>query len=240
VSANHSIRFCPGCGEPVQPWNALATARYCGACGASLDLVPDPDRLRVPCATPQPTGEERRTYPRAPLGPRVAAILIDAIIAVSIVLPGFLLLVFGLVENRRESAGLYTNIGGALFVIGGLWFFWYGFAKDGFRVGQSIGKRSAGLIVVHLATGQPCTRTQSLIRNLVHGLLFMVGGLPLLLEPLAVLLDPNGRRIGDHVAHTQVVTTADYELVERARNAGQLESTDAPSAEESSVAIVTE
>jgi uncharacterized RDD family membrane protein YckC len=70
--------------------------------------------------------------------------------------------------------------------------------------GRSVGKLFCGLIVVDLRTGQPCGAGGSIKRNvlwLVPGA-NLVGGI---LEALTIVRDPQGQRLGDRLAATQVV-----------------------------------
>jgi hypothetical protein len=58
--------------------------------------------------------------------------------------------------------------------------------------------------VISLTNGRPCTRLQSAQRNfilVVPGLNVVAAGL----ETLAVARDPQGQRLGDKLANTQVV-----------------------------------
>jgi uncharacterized RDD family membrane protein YckC len=70
--------------------------------------------------------------------------------------------------------------------------------------GQSVGKFCMGLVVISLATGRPCTLVGSVRRNL---LLVLPGAnaVAVVLETATVLRDPQGQRLGDRLAQTQVV-----------------------------------
>jgi uncharacterized RDD family membrane protein YckC len=70
--------------------------------------------------------------------------------------------------------------------------------------GQSIGKFLFGLRVISLADGRPCSRLHSIQRNFI----LLVPGLNIVavvLESLAIRRDPQGQRLGDTLANTQVV-----------------------------------
>ena len=75
--------------------------------------------------------------------------------------------------------------------------------RDGIR-GQSVGKFFLGLVVINLQTGRPSTFTGSVRRNL---LLLLPGAnvVAVFLEAVTVVRDPYGQRLGDRLAHTQVV-----------------------------------
>ena len=73
-----------------------------------------------------------------------------------------------------------------------------------FAPGQSVGKFLLGLHVIHVRTHEPCTRGNSIRRNI----LFVVPGLNIVavvLESMAIVRDPQGERLGDLLAETQVV-----------------------------------
>jgi hypothetical protein len=73
-----------------------------------------------------------------------------------------------------------------------------------FVPGQSVGKFCFSLLVISLETGRPCGRMHSVTRNIM----FLIPGLNLVaavLEIATVIRDPQGQRLGDRVAHTQVV-----------------------------------
>jgi uncharacterized RDD family membrane protein YckC len=70
--------------------------------------------------------------------------------------------------------------------------------------GQSIGKFLFSLVVISLESGRPSTRTASARRNFI----FVVPGLNIVavvLEALTIVKDPQGQRLGDRMAQTQVV-----------------------------------
>jgi hypothetical protein len=73
-----------------------------------------------------------------------------------------------------------------------------------FVPGQSVGKFFFSLLVISLETGRPCGRMHSVTRNIM----FLIPGLNLVaavFEIATVIRDPQGQRLGDRVAHTQVV-----------------------------------
>ena len=95
---------------------------------------------------------------------------------------------------------LYQNTGSiASLIIGAA----YVLLKDGIR-GQSLGKLWCGLVVMNLETGQPCTLTDAAWRNA----LFLIPGanvVAVALEPITLMRDPQGQRLGDRIAQTQVI-----------------------------------
>ena len=91
------------------------------------------------------------------------------------------------------------------------WALYYGATKDARGNGQSIGKKMVGLMVVGTETNQPCTLGQSIGRALVRLLFGVIPVVGQLIEPIAVLVTDDGRRVGDRAASTQVIRASDYE-----------------------------
>ena len=75
--------------------------------------------------------------------------------------------------------------------------------RDSVR-GQSLGKVLMGVVVISLDTGRPCGAKASVWRNVVL-LVPGVNVVAIVLEPLTIARDPQGLRLGDRVAQTQVV-----------------------------------
>ncbi len=98
------------------------------------------------------------------------------------------------------SLYFYQNSGSAWFVAAGAV---YVMLRDAIR-GRSVGKFFVGLAVISLETGRPCTLVGSVRRNLV----FLFPGanvVAVFLEAITVVRDPQGHRLGDRLARTQVV-----------------------------------
>ena len=73
-----------------------------------------------------------------------------------------------------------------------------------FIPGQSIGKFLFGLRVISLGDGRPCSRLHSAQRNCI----LLVPGLNVVavaLETIAIARDPQGQRLGDTLANTQLI-----------------------------------
>jgi uncharacterized RDD family membrane protein YckC len=80
--------------------------------------------------------------------------------------------------------------------------------------GQSVGKLLSGLVVIELTTGRAASVTASAKRNL---LLLLPGAnvVAIFLEARTIARDPQGQRLGDRLAHTQVVEGAGARDLER-------------------------
>lgn len=120
-------------------------------------------------------------YPKADVARRVLAAAID----------GSLIL---------TSLYFFLHAESAWFVVAGAT---YAGMRDAMR-GRSVGKFFAGLMVISLETGKPCSLVGSVTRNLV----FLFPGANLVavvLEVVTAVRDPWGYRLGDRMARTQVV-----------------------------------
>ena len=145
-----------------------------------------------------------RRYTKANIGSRLLACIIDGIVSVVPVTAVTLFVVFSGMIHRSTPLSVLGIVASAL------WTIWYGFTKDGRDAGQSVGKEMMDLMVVNTETNTPCTIGQSAIRALV---LWLVGLIPVvgwLIEPIMVIADEDGRRLGDRAASTQVISVDEY------------------------------
>lgn len=95
---------------------------------------------------------------------------------------------------------LYWNSGVVLYLAAGSAYLLF---RDAVK-GQSIGKFLFGLVVISLETGRPASLAGSVRRN---ALLLLPGAniVAIFLEAGTVIRDPQGQRLGDRLAQTQVV-----------------------------------
>jgi uncharacterized RDD family membrane protein YckC len=122
-------------------------------------------------------------YAKADLGKRFAAAAVDVIVITT-------LLVFYRTFETVLSL-LFVAVAAVYLVL-----------RD--SGGRSLGKFFCGLMVINLKTGRPCTRGDSISRNA----LFLLPGANLVavfLEAATIARDPQGQRLGDRFAQTQVV-----------------------------------
>lgn len=208
--------FCPQCGAEAQDGDA-----FCGICGGDLSQAGAPALVQPPTPVapatqptaplpPQPTAplpaqpaaatpvmSGAAEYSKAPSGGRLGAVIIDSIVA-SALLPLGALLVYAAAAKGGASA-----IGYALLGLGVLWQLAYMLGRDAFG-GAGVGKRLTGLVVTSVATGAPAGFGPNFVRQLVF---YALNAIPIggLIEPIMVLADKGGRRLGDKLAKTQVV-----------------------------------
>jgi len=120
-------------------------------------------------------------YLKADVRKRGAAAFIDGLVVVTLFL-------------------FYRAVGSASYLVAGAAYLLF---RDAIG-GQSIGKLLFGLVVIRLETGRPSSVSGSLQRNL---LLLLPGAnlVAIFLEAQTIVRDPQGQRLGDKLAQTQVV-----------------------------------
>jgi len=223
---------CPSCGAQVDEGSA-----FCPSCGAGVaaseptmpaapePIAPPPLPSAAPTPPPPPPPVEPppfvsaapvsaapaattaapqsgAAYPKAPLGARFGAVVVDGVIASALLAPAFLFLYAGLVSGGSSV------LGWILVVIGGLWELVYFLGRDGFT-GAGFGKRLGRIVVVSSATGAPAGMGASIARQGVMWLLGLIPAVGSLIEPIMVIADKDGRRVGDKAAKTQVARADD-------------------------------
>lgn len=153
----------------------------------------------VTIVAPQPV-----VYPKAPVGERFVASVVDKVLSYGPLLATGIL-------TALSGGGFETVVGWIAIALSFVWMAYYNFTKDGREGGQSIGKRMFGLMVVHIPTNAPCTKGQSALREIVKIAFGMVPLLGWLIEPIKILSNDKGQRFGDEAAHTQVIRARDYQ-----------------------------
>jgi uncharacterized RDD family membrane protein YckC len=101
---------------------------------------------------------------------------------------------------------------------------------DGLFDGRSLGKKIIGLRVVSVDADKPCSFRDSILRNSIFGIGYLLYQIPwfgwvfiviaIVLEFIILLGSKNGMRLGDEIAKTRVVaTTTDTETLTGRLNA---------------------
>ena len=123
-------------------------------------------------------------YPKADIGNRIVAHLLDSVICF---------------------------IGCLFLVIPGLA---YSFIMDGLGKGQSIGKKNRELMLINTSTNTPCTIGESAIRALImigFGVIPFIGIGFSIYNIYSSLTNPHGIGFYDRLLHLQVIRKEDYE-----------------------------
>lgn len=137
-------------------------------------------------------------YPnKASLGSRFVASLLDDLICVGLSIPAIIFFVIGM-----ESGSVF------FFFLAFILYFiplFYTFIKDGLGEGQSWGKKTMDIKVIHVSDNTNCTKRISALRALISVLINLVPFIGWLIEPIMVLATSDGRRLADKAAGTMVV-----------------------------------
>ena len=147
-----------------------------------------------------------RRYVKAPIGSRFLGYLIDLFVAAAPAIAGAGYAFTRVNRGRPMDSMTITFLGAAV-----LWGLYYSFAKDGFEGGQSFGKKTVDLMVVNVITHRPCSLGESFVRGIIQTLLGLIPVVGWLIEPIAILVNDDGRRLGDRAAGTQVIETRLYD-----------------------------
>jgi hypothetical protein len=102
--------------------------------------------------------------------------------------------------------------------------------RDGFNEGGGFGKNKRGISVINIDTLEVCDYPRSFVRNSISdistfliaaqlgwgtGMLQLAGLMVVAVDVWRILKSDGGRRVGDVIAHTQVVYWDDYLQVKR-------------------------
>jgi uncharacterized RDD family membrane protein YckC len=171
--------------------------------GLSAAIQQDADDASMPLGEVH-VRANRVTYPRAPLGARAIAYLLDMLICS---VPVFLAAVPFWIG---VASGLSSFVTALPVLAAVIWGIYYGLNKDGRRGGQSIGKAKVGLMVVSIESNRPCSAGESAVRAITLAIANVIPFVGWLIEPITVLATNDGRRIGDRFAGTQVIAVYSY------------------------------
>jgi uncharacterized RDD family membrane protein YckC len=164
----------------------------CPKCG----LLNPPTALRCDCGWDFARNTMKESYLKSTIAPpanlasfgdRLFGQILDSIVAIVAVVVSLVPYTFS------ETLGQVTFVCGVFFAL------FYILFADGFRNGQSYGKRIMKTAVIDATTGKPCTFGQSFVRNL---LLLILGVID-----WVFIFGERRQRLGDKAANTLVIKT---------------------------------
>jgi uncharacterized RDD family membrane protein YckC len=144
------------------------------------------------------------SYAKCNIGKRIGAWLIDSLIVGVFLIPSIIILITAFNEPRLTFPLLLLSI---MLLFPSII---YSFIRDGLGQGQSWGKQLLNLMVVDLKSNEPCSKGKSFVRNVIGFLLSLFPYIGWLVEPIIVLADDKGRRLGDRAAETMVIERDQY------------------------------
>ncbi len=185
--------------------------KFCPLDGGAVTTMQPAQYQQSAFGQPIPQNINGRTFknPKASLGERFLAALIDGMISFGLLLPAFILLFLAWDKSLGDNNGEVLS----LFLIAlllSLIPLAYNLAKDGLGAGQSWGKRTLGLMVINLDNNTPCDFSKSFFRNIISFLVCLIPFIGWAIEPVMILATEDGRKLADKSANTQVINKKYY------------------------------
>ena len=177
---------------------------------AHIALIEELERRSLRPAEPARGRKHATRFPAAPFENRFGAWIIDTVIGLG---PVITAAAWGLIFKQGDLSHTTQVVNLAATA---LWSVYYQLTKD--LRGQSFAKKKFNLIVVDVKTGARCSAGQAIGRAAFIAPLNFIPLLGWIIEPIAAL-SWGGRRLGDRVAGTQVISQEVYEaLASRSRH----------------------
>lgn len=152
-------------------------------------------------------------YDNAPIGRRFLAYLLDGFITLMFFIPSLILILDYFREYYTYGSISMIGYNPSKIIFGFILLFLpfiYSLIKDGLGNGQSYGKRALNLMVVNVNSNSPCSKSNSAGRNIMFSIISCVPYIGYFVEIIMVFANPDGRKISDLVAGTQVIDVNDY------------------------------
>lgn len=211
----NGAKFCPNDGGPIKLENEiLSTLNVEAPPIPTTEETKNSYQEQHNLSSPQPIYQVRKKYNKASIGKRLWAYILDGLIATALFIPSLLFL-FGFFKELflyGEYGGYSSNseqnliIGLLLLILP----FRYALIKDGIGRGQSYGKKAVDLMVINVITNEPCTKWNSTGRNILFSIICAIPYLGYLIEIILVFANPDGRKLSDLGAGTQVIEVKEY------------------------------
>lgn len=152
-------------------------------------------------------------YDTAPIGRRFLAYLLDGFITLLFFIPSLILILDYFIELYTYGSISMYGYNSYKIIFGFLLLFLpfsYSLIKDGLGNGQSYGKRALNLMVINVNSNNPCSKSNSAGRNIMFSIISCVPYIGYFIEIIMVFANPEGRKISDLVAGTQVIDANVY------------------------------
>ncbi|MBX9886528.1 MAG: RDD family protein [Flavobacteriaceae bacterium] len=153
------------------------------------------------------------TYKKADIGKRFLAYLLDGLITLLFFIPSLILITDFFMEYYTYGSISMYGYNTTKIIFGFILLFLpftYSLIKDGLGNGQSYGKRALNLMVVNVNSNNPCSKSNSVGRNIMFSIISCVPYIGYLVEVIMVFANSEGRKISDLVTSTQVIDANDY------------------------------
>lgn len=211
-SYNNGAKFCPNDGGIIKLDDEIL--QLSNAKTAKIEETNNSYEETTTSPNPQMIYNFSGKYEKAPLGKRFLAFLLDGLIIIALFLPSlfFLFDFFREVFINNYYNG-YTNYSQQNLILGLILFLVpirYSLIKDGMGEGQSYGKSAFDLMVVNVNTNKPCTKLNSAGRNFLYSIICRIPYVGVLTELIMVFANPDGRKLSDLAAGTQVIKKSSY------------------------------
>lgn len=217
VATNSFVRACTKCGKKYPKGE-----KFCAEDGEAIlpiylhDAMSKKTNAGSRSATPF-LSTTTINYMKAPLWNRLVASVFDFIILMILSIPAYLMNEYWLSPDG-EDIHIFVYL---ILLIPP---FWFGLVKQGFGKGQSPGKKGNNLMLIHLPSNCPCTKSRSAGRWLVSGFLawvpiYFLGNMgmassliavTIFIEPIMIISRTDGRRVVDLLLGLQVINSDDF------------------------------
>lgn len=219
------INTCPSCNAPLR-----RTHNFCQECGTNID-VPVLNHPSCPyCERQYEKGakyceidgfrlaEYGQDIPmlkdqKANLGKRLGARIVDTLVICILAAPFIASIYLSTEREKFERAfGIEVNTTAENWIFFIIIPFillliplYYTIFRDSFGNGQSIGKIFFDLQTISLRTNKKCSKLDSFLRNMITPLFAIIPFAGSLIEPIMVMANKDGMRVGDFIARTKVI-----------------------------------
>jgi len=211
-SYNNGAKFCPNDGGQIKLDDEILRLSNTNKIKIEEPISRN-EELNTTLNNPQVNYNLPKKYNKAPLGKRALAYFLDSLIISALFLPSLYLLYdsyLGIINNYYVGYNDYFRgkvLLGFLLILVPIR---YSLIKDGIAEGQSYGKSAVDLMVINVNTNKPCTKLNSAGRNILLIIIWCIPYIGALTEVILIFANPDGRKLSDFGAGTQVIAKGDF------------------------------